>query len=190
MTIAWICALLAILCCGVALAGSTPTPEPTPTPTPPAEYGPVYVSVAKEHDAMRTDAFGNEILLAGSLSASGVLRFLPGSGRDREVTKGEMEMILGWPDYDETTGAGALKLGVGGSVILDFNAVIRDSAGVFLHVFTTGANSDQMSVSLSQDGSKWYELELKNTEFTGADKYTNLPAMRKIKKNLFTSRWA
>ena len=179
MTIAWICALLAILCCGVALAGSTPTPEPTPTPTPPAEYGPVYVSVAKERDAMRTDAFGNEILLAGSLSASGVLRFLPGSGRDREVTKGEMEMILGWPDYDETTGAGALKLGVGGSVILDFNAVIRDSAGVFLHVFTTGANSDQMSVSLSQDGSKWYELELKNTEFTGADKYTNLPASLK-----------
>ena len=173
----------------VASAGKTPTPEPTATPTEaPKEYGPVYYSVEKEHEAMHTDAFGNEILLAGSACANGVLRFTPGKNRDAAVTKSEMEQILGWPDYNKETGQGALKLGVGGSVILDFNAVIRDSAGVFLHVFTTGANSDQMTVSLSADAVKWYEVEMKNTEFTGADKYTNIPASVKPRYVKITDR--
>ena len=178
-----------VLSVGMANAGKTPTPEPTATPTEaPKEYGPVYYSVEKEHEAMHTDAFGNEILLAGSACANGVLRFTPGKNRDAEVTKSEMEQILGWPDYNKETGQGALKLGVGGSVILDFNAVIRDSAGVFLHVFTTGANSDQMTVSLSADAVKWYEVEMKNTEFTGADKYTNIPASVKPRYVKITDR--
>ncbi len=182
-TIAWIVLAVLLLSMSVASAGKTPTPEPTATPTEaPKEYGPVYYSVEKEHEAMHTDAFGNEILLAGSACANGVLRFTPGKNRDAEVTKSEMEQILGWPDYNKETGQGALKLGVGGSVILDFNAVIRDSAGVFLHVFTTGANSDQMTVSLSADAVKWYEVEMKNTEFTGADKYTVIFAPESLTK--------
>ncbi len=188
-TIAWIVLAVLLLSMSVASAGKTPTPEPTATPTEaPKEYGPVYYSVEKEHEAMHTDAFGNEILLAGSACANGVLRFTPGKNRNAEVTKSEMEQILGWPDYNKETGQGALKLGVGGSVILDFNAVIRDSAGVFLHVFTTGANSDQMTVSLSADAVKWYEVEMKNTEFTGADKYTNIPASVKPRYVKITDR--
>lgn len=188
-TIAWIVLAVLVLSVGMANAGKTPTPEPTATPTPaPKEYGPVYYSVEKEHEAMHTDAFGNEILLAGSACANGVLRFTPGKDRDTDVTKADMEQILGWPDYNKETGQGALKLGVGGSVILDFNAVIRDSAGVFLHVFTTGANSDQMTVSLSADAVKWYEVEMKNTEFTGADKYTNIPASVKPRYVKITDR--
>ena len=188
-TIAWIVLAVLLLSMSVASAGKTPTPEPTATPTEaPKEYGPVYYSVEKEHEAMHTDAFGNEILLAGSACANGVLRFTPGKNRDAEVTKSEMEQILGSPDYNKETGQGALKLGVGGSVILDFNAVIRDSAGVFLHVFTTGANSDQMTVSLSADAVKWYEVEMKNTEFTGADKYTNIPASVKPRYVKITDR--
>lgn len=188
-TIAWIVLAVLLLSMSVASAGKTPTPEPTATPTEaPKEYGPVYYSVEKEHEAMHTDAFGNEILLAGSACANGVLRFTPGKNRDAEVTKSEMEQILGWPDYNAETGQGALKLGVGGSVILDFNAVIRDSAGVFLHVFTTGTNSDQMTVSLSADAVKWYEVEMKNTEFTGADKYTNIPASVKPRYVKITDR--
>ena len=172
--------LAAILMFGnLCYAGkTTPTPEPTATPTP-AVYGPVYYNGEQNHEKVHKDAFGNEILLSGTASATGVLQFIPGSGRDSEVTKAEMEQVLGWPDYDPETGTGALLLGAGGSVVLDFNAFIRDSAGVFLHVFTTGANSDQIAVALSADAVKWYEVELKNKEFTGADKYTNLPASMK-----------
>jgi len=155
---------------GKAAPTATPTPSVTPTP-----YGPVYHSGESEHEEIHRDVFGNEILLAGTVGASGLLQFFPGESRPPEVSNQEMATILGWPDCDAENTAGALRLGSYGCVVLDFNAVIRDSAGIFLHIFTTGADSGQMKVSLSADAVKWYQIELKSQRFTGADRYTNLP---------------
>ncbi|MBR6018797.1 MAG: hypothetical protein IK055_01105 [Lachnospiraceae bacterium] len=160
---------------GQAKAADGKSAEPTVTPTQ-AVYGPEYFPIDQDHESKRTDAFGNEILLDGAACAKGILTFRPGGNRSPEVTKGEMEKIIGWPDYDAETGEGALSLGTNGQIVLDFDAIIRDSSGVFLYVFTTGATSDQMSIALSQDGNKWYEMEFKNREFTGVDNYVNIPS--------------
>lgn len=171
--------LLLLLFAGVtgsALAGgskATPTPEPTPTPQ---VFEQITASWESGHADKHVDAFGNTILLDGADCATGVIRFTVGSGRTKEVTTQEIKQILGWPDYDAENRTGTLNLGRGGEIILDMNVFIRDSAGMFLYIFTTGKPEDKMSVSLSADMIKWYEIEVKSKNFTGLDKYTNIPA--------------
>ena len=169
--------LLLFLTCmtGKAMAGgkATPTPEPTPTPV---VFEQITASWESEHADRHVDCFGNTILLDGADCATGVMRFTVGSGREEDMTTQEIKQILGWPDYNAELNTGVLNLGRGGEIILDMNVFICDSAGWFLYIFTTGKPEDKMSVALSADMIKWYEIEVKSKNFTGLDKYTNIPA--------------
>ena len=149
--------------------------ETTPTPTPKV-YEQIDIVPPSEHPERHTDAFGNEILLDAADCAVRVVSFTVGYEREPEATAQEIKNILGWPDYDAENKSGALNLGRGGEIILDMNVYLHDSAGMFLYIFTTGQEEDRMSVSLSADCVKWYEIELKSRDFTGLDKYTNIPA--------------
>ena len=175
--------VLLLLCFGVCGASAdtkktktTPTPEPTPTPQ---TYGPIYISVSDEHEELHEDMFGTEIILSGTMCATGVMQYTPGTGREQEVTKREIEQILGWPDYDPETGEGALVLGKGGVIFLDFNAIIGDSSGSFLHIFMAEGDSDRIKVSVSNDMATWWPVSLKSRDFPGAGRYAEISGMTK-----------
>lgn len=169
--------LLLFVVTTVRRVGAATTPTPTPSPTPePNVYVQVTTSYESTHADSWTDAFGNEILLNGTDCAAVVVSYTVGQNREPEATQQEIKSVLGWPDYDAETGSGTLNLGRGGEIILDMNVYLHDSAGMFLYIFTTGKDEDRMSVSLSADCQKWYEIELKSKDFTGLDKYTNIPA--------------
>ena len=163
-----------VLRSGAAAAGTTPTP--TVTPTPPTVYQQIASSREAGHADQWTDSFGNTILLDNTDCANIVVSYTVGGEREPEASNQEIVQVLGWPDYDEETGTGALNLGRGGEIILDMNAYIRDSAGMFLYIFTTGKPEDKMRVKLSADLNTWYEIEIKSKDFTGLDKFTNIPA--------------
>ena len=173
-------AMLLALSSGSAAAGAAAKPTPTPTASPsptPMVYQQIATSREEGHPDRWTDVFGNEILLDGRTDCGNiVVSFTVGQGREPESSSQEIGQALGWPDYDPETGSGVLNLGRGGEIIIDMNAYIHDSAGMFLYIFTTGKPEDKMTVSLSADLNKWYEVEIKSKEFTALDKYTNIPA--------------
>lgn len=171
--------MLLLLLAGSVSEGTAakPTPTPTPTPTPePMVYQQIATTREETHPDQWLDELGNTILLNNTDCADIVVSYTVGLGREPEASKQEITQILGWPDYDKENGTGALNLGRGGEVILDMNAYIHDSAGMFLYIFTTGKPEDRMTVSLSADLNKWYEVEIKSKNCTALDKYTNIPA--------------
>ncbi|MBO4652190.1 MAG: hypothetical protein J5649_02625 [Lachnospiraceae bacterium] len=172
--------MLLLLSVGRVSAGAAAKPTATPTPTPsptPMVYQQIATSREATHPDRWTDVFGNEILLDGRTDCGNiVVSFTVGQGREPESSSQEIGQALGWPDYDPETGSGVLNLGRGGELIIDMNAYIHDSAGMFLYIFTTGQPEDKMTVSLSADLNKWYEIEVKSKDFTALDKYTNIPA--------------
>ncbi len=172
--------LLLILLGSVSVGTATaakPTETPTPTPSPtPMVYQQVATSREATHPDRWIDVFGNEILLDGTECGNIVVSFTVGTDREPESSTQEIVQALGWPDYDPETGGGALNLGRGGEIIIDMNAYLRDSAGMFLYIFTTGKPEDKMTVKLSADLNNWYEIEVKSKDFTGLDKFTNVPS--------------
>lgn len=190
--------LVAAAVCMTLVGAAFAKEDTSPTPTEePKVYGPVYYSgEGRQAPASHTDVLtgeggeqiSNEILFAGAQSAGGVQIFRPGTGREESVANSEMMAALGWPDYDPETGEGALELGHGGVVVLEFGWFIREAAGPDLYIFTTGANSDDMKVELSADGNKYYEVSLQSKTFNGVDGLANIPAESKPRYIRITDR--
>ena len=169
-----ICMILLCLCPKYAAADeATPSPAPSPTPI---VLGPEYLTAEQVNPGLCSDTVyfqaekkSRDIDTTMGEAAVGVVSFTPGSNVDAETARTEMKNILGWPDYDPVTGAGTLRLGRKGVIILDFKAYILDTSGMDIYFFLPERTAEQMKIELSADGVKWYTAKIQSKDFPGVD---------------------
>ena len=149
-----------------------PKPAATPAEIPAGTMEPEAQTIATEpvtvnipivetsHSKTYTDSQGRAVYLShGELAfADAVVSFDMG----QPVANGDFanpDLVLGSPDYDEGSGAGATTLGCGGTLIVQFadNALI-DIEGPDLHVFEVGPDVEPTQVAISRDNKTWIDL--------------------------------
>ena len=103
---------------------------------------------------------GTQLMADESMFASSVVEYDPGNPVPERQANRDPLAALGLPNYvsNSATPDAFVSLSSGGRLVLEFQDAFYDLPGVDICVFEIGPSAETVKVSVSSDGSAWYDV--------------------------------